>query len=67
MLWIKFESIYTEKDEYGRIKRWEKRFETMGTAPEINLFLEEATKRLQLPGTKNLLIPDKLKNYLLED
>ena len=67
MLWVKFESIYTETDEYGRIKRWENRFETMGTAPEINNFLEEATKRLELPGTKNLLISDQLKKYLLED
>lgn len=51
MVWVKFESIYTETDRHGNMRRWENRFEAIGSASEVCLVLNTVMNRVRLPGT----------------
>jgi hypothetical protein len=66
MIWVKFESIYTEIDRYGNQRKWEKRFETKGEAHEVSWFLRNTTEFLEIPGTTRVQIPEDLRKLLNE-
>ena len=65
MLWVKFESIYTETDRYGNQRKLENRFEAAGSGHEVCMVLENLMNRVQLPGIKPLGIPSDIEKYLL--
>lgn len=52
MLRVRFESIYTETDRFGNMRRMEHRFEAEGSASEVCMVLDHLTDRVQLPGTR---------------
>ena len=54
MVRVKFESIYTETDRHGNMRRWESRFEAMGQASEVCVVLNTVMNRVRLPGTSSI-------------
>lgn len=66
MLWVKFESIYTEVDRSGNQRRQEHRFEATGSGREVCMALECLMTQVQLPGTKPLELPYDVRNHLLD-
>lgn len=65
MLHVRFESIYTETDRYGNMRRWENRFEAMGTGEEVCMVLDHLVDKVQLPGTQPIGLFSDVRNKLL--
>ncbi len=63
-MWVKFESIYTETDMYGNQRRWENRFEAVGTAQEVCYLVDNLIRKIGLPGTRSIGLPYDVGEFL---
>ena len=53
MLYVKFERIYTETDQYGNKRKWESRVEAQGTGSEVITLINSLSSKVILPGTSS--------------
>lgn len=66
MVWVKFESIYTEIDRFGNCRRLENRFEALGSAFEVCQVIDSVMNQVQLPGTKQYGLP-LIKDFISDN
>lgn len=64
MLWVKFESIYTETDRFGNQRRWENRLEASGEHFEVRGLLDDLMKKSRLPGLTSINMLNQNSNSL---